>query len=243
MLIVGLTGGIASGKSTVSRTLQDKHHLIVVDADQIAKDVVQPGKPAYNQVVNTFKDQVPDIVDEETKALNRAALGRAVFGNKDNLKKLNSIVHPAVKKEIGWQIIKAFFQFQKLVILDVPLLFEAGLNVVCGKIITVSCDPSIQLERLLLRNPELSQQDAEKRISSQTSNAERNLRSDIVLNNDGSLQDLQDAIEVGLTEIMPSIFWTIVNFIPGVCVLTSAYTFATRATIDTYKRSKLRKES
>lgn len=243
MLIVGLTGGISSGKSTVSSTLNSKYNLTVIDADLIAKEVVLPGRKAYKQIVETFGDDIPDLVDPETKMLNRAALGKNVFPNKANLRKLNGIVHPAVKHEIAWQIIQAFFRFQKLVILDVPLLFESGLNVICGKTISVTCNPELQLERLLLRNPELSKEDAENRIASQGSSKERVLRSDIVIDNNGTKLDLETSIESVVQEITPSAIWTILDFIPGVVFLSAGITFAITQFKDSSKRKKIAKSN
>ncbi|EMG47904.1 Dephospho-CoA kinase (DPCK), putative [Candida maltosa Xu316] len=138
MLIVGLTGGIACGKSTVSKELKEKYHLTVVDADLIAREVVYPNKPAFKKIVSSFGKDVPDLIDESGN-LNRTALGQAVFGNKERLQKLNSIVHPAVKWEIFKQLTLAYLSFKRLVILDVPLLFESGLNLISYLIISAIC--------------------------------------------------------------------------------------------------------
>ena len=165
MLIVGLTGGIATGKSTVSNSLREKHGLTVIDADSIAREVVCPGKSAYKQIVETFKD-IPNLINAD-QTLNRGELGKAVFGNKQRIGQLNGIVHPAVKTEIVWQLLVAYVSLQRMVILDVPLLFESGLNVICGVTVTVSCSLEMQIERLLARNPELSAEDGQKRIQSQ----------------------------------------------------------------------------
>ncbi|KAK6456021.1 dephospho-CoA kinase [Scheffersomyces xylosifermentans] len=229
MLIVGLTGGIGTGKSTVSKRIREKHNLAIVDADLIAKEVVYPGKRAYKKVVETFSQDVPDLINPEDQSLNRAALGRAVFGNKERLAKLNAIVHPAVKWEIGRQILKAYFTFKSVVILDVPLLFESGLHKICGVVITVSSTKELQIERLLKRNPELSRDDIEKRISSQMSNEERNHRADLVIDNTKNLFQLENNVDAAIRKIIPSVLWTVLDYFPPIGLLSAAYTYTVRS--------------
>lgn len=96
MLVVGLTGGIACGKSTVSRRLRDKYKLPIVDADKIARQVVEPGQNAYDQIVLYFKDKIPNLLLEDGH-LNREALGKWVFSHKEDLQALNGITHPAIQ--------------------------------------------------------------------------------------------------------------------------------------------------
>ncbi|KAI5968183.1 CAB5 [Candida theae] len=236
MLIVGLTGGIACGKSTVSHELKTKYHYTVIDADLIAREVVIPGKPAYKKVVTAFSD-VPNLLNEDG-TLNRAILGRAVFEDKNKLKILNSIVHPAVRWEIVAQILSAYASCKSLVILDVPLLFESQLYLICGLIVTVSTAADLQIERLLARNAELTRSDAENRIKSQMSNTERNYRSDIVVDNSGSVSDLKDAIALLSKEIKPSKIWTILDLFPPFGVLSACFTFAIRRIAEKYKGAK-----
>lgn len=238
MLIVGLTGGIGTGKSTVSHYLQQKHGLQVIDADFIARQVVEPGRQAYNQIVDTFSAEVPDLVKQDDKRLNRPALGKAVFGKKDKLKKLNSIVHPAVRKAIIYQILKAYIQLQDMVVLDVPLLFESGLDKICGITLTISCPKSLQIERLRCRNPELSEQDSSRRIESQMSNDERNFKADLVINNNKNKQELERDIELVLREIRPSRIRTIVEYIPFFGILAAIITLVMRLSRDKFKGSK-----
>ena len=206
MLIVGLTGGIACGKSTVSAHLSEKG-CPIVDADVIAREVVEPGKPAYNQVVAAFLAHVPNLLNTDG-TLNRAELGKAVFGNPDRLRVLNGAVHAAVKKEMAWQLITLYLQGHRLAILDVPLLFEARLDLICGATVSVAASYDVQIERLRKRNPDLSLEDAEKRIASQLSNDERNRRADIVLSNDGTVEALQAQVDEVKAALEPSWFWT-----------------------------------
>lgn len=234
MLVVGLTGGIATGKSTVSRTLSDDYGVTVVDADKIARDVVSPGRLAYRKVVAAFSE-VPDLV-LESGALNREALGRHVFGNKERLKVLNGIVHPAVKREIFWQILVAYVRMCRIVILDVPLLFESGLNVICGKVITVTCDREVQVERLLSRNKELTAEDAEKRISSQMSSSERSARADIVIDNNKGVKELEAAVGSVVKEVTPSVLFTLIDLVPPFGMLSALMTVVMRWGLERYRR-------
>lgn len=233
MLIVGLTGGIATGKSTVSTRLAENHNLTIIDADLIAKEVVQPGKNAYTQIVKTFAD-VEDLINDD-KSLNRAALGSAVFGNKEKLSKLNSIVHPAVKKEIVWRILSAYFRLERLVILDVPLLFESGLDMVCGLTISVSSSDKLQIERLLNRNPELSREDAEKRISSQMPSSHRNYRADIVIENNSDVASLRKEVDHVVKAITPGLFRTVLEYFPPVGIFAAVLYFTLRQLRDRFR--------
>lgn len=236
MLIVGLTGGIASGKSTVSTRLREKHKFTIVDADLIAREVVYPGKKAYKQILTEFND-VPNLVNEDG-SLNRAVLGESVFGNKTRLTQLNRIVHPAVRYEIFRQILMAYVSFKQLVILDVPLLFEAGLDKICGLTVTVSSSPSLQLERLLKRNPELSPEDAQMRIDSQMPSEEKNYRADLVIDNCHDLQTLYDSIDSIAQEIKPNKIFTLLDYFPPFALVSAILTFSIRLTRDKFKGTK-----
>ncbi|CAN3376003.1 hypothetical protein DIURU_003222 [Diutina rugosa] len=212
MLIVGLTGGIASGKSTVSKELSSTHQIPIIDADLIARQVVEPGKPAYNKITTEFAD-VPDLLLENGE-LNRPALGRAVFGNKQRLAVLNGITHPAVRQEIFWQLIDNYVRVKPVVVLDVPLLFEAGLDKICGVTISVSTSAEVQKARLQQRNPELSESEVDKRIASQMPMAERNAKADIVIDNNGSVDQLKQTIATTIEKITPSFWWTLFMLTP-----------------------------
>lgn len=233
MLIIGLTGGIASGKSTVSQKISALG-IPVVDADTIARQVVEPGTRAYKQVVEAFGGAVPDLVNSDG-SLNRTELGKAVFGNKERLKRLNKIVHAAVKREMARQVFWLFLKGNAAAVLDVPLLFEAGLDRVCGATLTVACDDKTQLKRLLLRNPELSEEDAEKRILSQLSSAERARRADRVLLNDGSLEELGKEVEKVMAELVPGFFWKALALFPPWGFFSAVFTMAWRAGRDWWK--------
>ena len=180
MLIIGLTGSIATGKSTVSSLLSSpRYSLPIIDADLIARQVVEPGTAGYKAIVDYFGPSTPDLLLEPTptdggggRPLNRPALGRRVFGNTDDRKRdrlvLNKIVHPAVRWEIYKALVYNYLRGQWAVVLDVPLLFESGLDLVCGTVVVVGVsDPAVQMARLRARDEHLSAEDAENRVRSQ----------------------------------------------------------------------------
>ena len=202
MLLIGLTGSIATGKSTVSSILsRPPYNLPVVDADVLAREVVEPGTTAYRQIVEYFADSTPELllpvsspelgsmagtqtrqVDRDDDAarqtsarpLNRAALGQRVFGTDparaQDRAVLNRIVHPAVRRAMYSAVAREYARGRHwAVVLDVPLLFESGLDVLCGSVVVVGVrDRAVQMRRLLARDPALSEEDARRRVLSQT---------------------------------------------------------------------------
>lgn len=207
MLILGLTGGIATGKSTVSRFLSDQYHIPVIDADKIAREVVEPGTSAYQTIVEHFKPLIPELIDssKEDAPLNRAALGAYVFTHKEDLKKLNSVTHPAIRKKILYLLLKNYLSKEPVVILDIPLLFESGMDWLCSRTLTISCDPKHQLNRLLERNKELSETQATDRINSQMQLAEKIKLSDYSIANDGNLEDLNRKLDEFVHQNLPAL--------------------------------------
>lgn len=212
MLILGLTGGIASGKLTVSQQLAT--HYPVIDADQIARDVVAPGTRGLRQIAALFSD-CEDLLQEDG-LLNRAALGRHVFGNKERLATLNSITHPAVRREMVWQMVRAWALGAAVVVLDVPLLFEAGMHRLCGKVVVVAADEQTQVARLALRNPELSREDCVKRVASQMPTEDKCAMADIVVDNMGSREDLARKVDQLVADVRPAAWLTVLEWIPFV---------------------------
>ena len=180
-LTIGLTGGIASGKSTVSGMLQTMG-LVVIDADVIAKEVVEIGEEAYEEIVRTFGEDVllPN------RAINRQKLGSLIFHNQSLREQLNKIVHPAVRKKMIQEKEEYFKKGIETVVLDIPLLFESKLTYLVDKTLLVYVDPKVQLTRLMMRN-NLSESEALARISSQMPIDQKVSMSDAVLNNNGSI--------------------------------------------------------
>lgn len=173
ILIIGITGSIACGKSLVSNYLQEKGYTII-DADKIGHMVLENDE-VKKQLVNKFGKSI--LKDNE---VNRVTLGKLVFENNENLKELNNIIHPQIRKNISEQI--QVHKNEKLVFVDVPLLFEAKFDDLVEKIIVVSLDEKIQLERLMNRNS-LSKEEALQRIKSQVPVREKEKLGDYVVDN------------------------------------------------------------
>lgn len=177
MILVGLTGGVATGKSTVAKMFK-QCGAAVIDADQLAHDIVKSGKPAWREIVKTFGKTIlnPD------RTLNRHELGALVFGNRTKLRQLEHIIHPHVARE---QTRLAKLAAKKdphaVVIYDVPLLFEAGIDKRVDRIIVVTTDRDTQIARLKKRNG-FSRAEAIRRIRSQMPLAKKIQRADHALN-------------------------------------------------------------
>ncbi len=199
-IVIGLTGGIASGKSTVSNMIR-KQGLRVVDADIIAREVVEIGQPAYKKIIETFDE----ILDED-KSINRQKLGSIIFADEKKRQQLNSIVHPAVREEMLKQIESEKQKNALAVVLDIPLLFESKLTHIVDKTILVYVDEHIQLERLMERNG-YTEHEARMRIESQMPLKEKLKLADYVINNNGSLEET----ERQLRNILDTIIWNLSN--------------------------------
>jgi dephospho-CoA kinase len=177
MILVGLTGGVATGKSTVAEMFK-QCGAVVIDADQLARDVVEPGKPAWREIVKTFGKTIlnPD------RSLNRQALGAIVFRHPAKRRAIEAIIHPRVAREQVRLTREAVRQDpQSVVIYDVPLLFEAGIDKRVDHTIVVTADRNTQIARLKKRN-DLSRPEALRRIRSQMPLAKKVRRADHVLN-------------------------------------------------------------
>ncbi|MGN7388293.1 dephospho-CoA kinase [Sporosarcina sp. SAFN-015] len=188
-MIIGLTGSIATGKSTVSRMLKQKGYPIV-DADEISRLVVEPGSPVLTSIAETFGSDIllPD------GSLNRGKLGSLIFNDEEKRKKLNGIIHPAVRKEMLRQKEEWLEKGFNTIIMDIPLLFESKLQSYVDKIIVVSAAPAVQRERLIARNG-YSQDEAEARINSQLSILEKEKCADAVIDNNGSMEETENQLD------------------------------------------------
>ncbi|MFZ3576329.1 dephospho-CoA kinase [Virgibacillus sp. DJP39] len=179
-LIIGLTGSIASGKSTVSSMFRD-YQLPIVDADEISREVVRPGEKAYEQIVATFGDGI--LLADQT--IDRKKLGAIIFPDEDKRKQLNAIVHPAVREKMLQQRDKYVAKGVDCVILDIPLLFESKLTHLVDKTVVVYVNKETQLQRLMIRDNSLKEE-AESRINSQLSIDEKAKKADYVIDNNGT---------------------------------------------------------
>lgn len=189
--VIGLTGSIASGKSTVSLMFDDLG-IPVIDADKIARIVVRPGENAYHQIVEYFGEGI--IRDDQT--IDRKKLGSIVFQDEDKRKVLNQIVHPAVRERMLQQRDEYKVMNEKAVVLDIPLLFESKLEGLVDWTLVVFVDEDIQLNRLMERD-HFSEKEALERIHSQIPVAEKASRADEVINNNSSKnQAYQQLIQI-----------------------------------------------
>lgn len=191
-VVIGLTGGIASGKSTVSNMIK-KLGITVVDADEISRDVVKIGKPAYNQIVDVFG---VDILQQD-HTLDREKLGALIFSDQKRREQLNKIVHPEVRKEMLRQVEKERKQGLRAVVLDIPLLFESKLTYMVDKTLLVYVDEQTQLERLMQRNG-YTETEAKLRIQSQLPLKDKRKLADEIIDNNGSLENTQTQLEAVL---------------------------------------------
>ena len=182
MQVIGLTGGIATGKSTVSAMLK-KAGAIIIDADRIARAVVKKGLPAYREIVEYFGTDIL-LPDGE---INRNALGDIIFNDPAEKKRLNSIVHPRVAAEVDRQL-KQFEKTdpQSLVVLDIPLLLEAGMHADLSELIVVYAPQQLQIERLMHRD-RISEAEALARVRSQIPIREKKKKATIVIDNSGTI--------------------------------------------------------
>lgn len=182
-VVIGLTGGIASGKSTVSNMFGELH-IPVIDADVIAREVVEPGKEAYNKIVEVFGNEIL----EKNGELDRAKLGGIIFHDKEKRMQLNHIVHPAVRKEMKEQKEAYIREGREVVVLDIPLLFESRLTELVDYTFVVYVDGNTQLTRLMNRNG-FTEEEAKARIASQMQLEEKVALADYVINNNGTIEE------------------------------------------------------
>lgn len=196
MLTIGLTGGIATGKSTVSALLRQAGFPIV-DADIVAREVVEPGTPTLEKIKLAFG---PGIIDNGV--LDRRKLGQIVFEDGAQLKKLNDIVQPAISSAMADKINFWRLQNVPILVLDVPLLFERDYdkNKLVDKIIVVTASKEIQLFRLENRD-QLSNMEARNRVKAQLPMSQKIARADYVIDNNGRIEELQEQVTVLIKKI------------------------------------------
>ena len=185
MLRIGLTGGIGSGKSTVAALLADRGALLV-DADRIARAVLEPGTPGLAAVAEAFGDGVLT----SDGSLDRAALAGVVFADPDARARLDGIVHPLVRRQAAEAVAAA--PPDAVVVQDVPLLVETGQAGSYDLVVVVQTELDVRLRRLVARG--LTEQDARARIASQATDEQRRAVADVLLDNSGSREELEAAV-------------------------------------------------
>ncbi|KAH7889186.1 dephospho-CoA kinase-domain-containing protein [Phlebopus sp. FC_14] len=220
MLVVGLTGGIATGKSTVSNLFKS-YSTPIIDADVLARSAVAPGTHALSQIVSAFGPSV--LLPDGT--LDRKKLGSIVFNDETKRKTLNGIVHPAVTRSILWGVLKCWIRGEKMVVVDVPLLIEGGLWRWMAKVVVVYCSAEIQLQRLMARDGS-SREDALARLTSQLPISEKVAYADIVIENSGSLQDLEEEVQGCVEKLRRAAGWSwrLSWLVPPYGLLTALWT-------------------
>lgn len=187
MYVIGLTGGIACGKSTVSRWLREKYHLPILDADAIAEALSTPGGSLWQSYMDRYGAARALLPNGQ---LNRAAIGQIVFADPKERAWMDRMAHPLIRNEAMRRLAALRKEACPAVILDVPLLFEAGWDDMADEIWVVYADEATQLTRLMERSG-LSETLARQRIASQMPLAEKKRRADVVIDNTGDLEAMQ----------------------------------------------------
>lgn len=186
MLRIGITGGIGSGKTTIANLFLDLG-VPVIDSDVIARSLLDPGEKSYTEVVNLFGN---DILNED-KTINRSKLRDIVFSNPNSKNKLESIIHPEVRKKISSEVITVNSPY---CIIVVPLLIEANFLDLVDRTLVVNAKKSIRIQRIITRD-NLSKEDVEKIIGSQSSDADKLKIADDVIENNNSNNSVFDEVK------------------------------------------------
>ncbi|MEJ8547252.1 dephospho-CoA kinase [Brevibacillus borstelensis] len=187
-MILGLTGGIATGKSTVTAMLREQG-IPVIDADQIARDVVEPGKPAYEAIVRHFGREILLPGGQ----IDRKKLGEIVFSDEAERQRLNAIVHPEVRRVMREEAEAAEQNGAKIVFMDIPLLFESKLQHMVDKVVVVYAPAQLQLARMMERD-EFEEEQAQKRLRAQLPIDQKRAEADFVIDNTGSREETQKQV-------------------------------------------------
>jgi dephospho-CoA kinase len=213
MRLVGLTGGIACGKSTVSRELR-RRGVSVVDADALAHATTKRGAWGYRRVVRAFGRE--HVLDPTTGEIDRDALARLVFSDPAARRRLNAATHPPVALALALALLRRWLLLTPLVVVDMPLLFETGSDRFTSATIVVSADLDTQLKRLASRDG-MGEEQARQRIGAQMSAAERERRATVVLRNQGGLADLEarvGALVGAAGPLQPAWGWAVATWPP-----------------------------
>ncbi|KAF1761249.1 hypothetical protein GCK72_009503 [Caenorhabditis remanei] len=216
MLVVGLSGGVATGKSTVSNVFR-AHGVPIIDADLVARQVVVPGTSTYKRLRKEFGDEYFD--DEQGGVLRRDKLGKLIFSNPEKRKALNAITHPAIQWEMLKQFLTLLITGTKYIVFDTPLLFESGYDKWIGTTIVVWCEFENEVERMMKRD-NITRADAEARIHAQMDIEEKKKRAKIVIDNNGNIDELREKVKEVIAQMdkswKPYIFRVVFGLILGV---------------------------
>jgi len=237
MLVIGLTGGIATGKSTVSKQLAARG-IPVIDANVLARDLARPGTRTLNKIVSTFGR---DILQEDG-TLDRPKLHSIVFQDEEQWQKLDVIIQPAVRWAMALAILKFWLRGERVCVFNVPLLIEKKIHQWCGRVIVVYCSAEIQLQRLMKRDGS-TRHDAQARLQAQFPIKDKLEYADVVLDNSGT----QAELEVQVDEFVRRLYleggwsWRIKWLIPPIGVLSAIWTLIWRC-VKRNRRSRRKAE-
>lgn len=191
MRVIGLTGGIASGKSTVSGLLREQYGAVILDADEVAREIAEPGEPLWEAFVSRYgKDRV--LCSDGT--LNREAIAAIVFHDASERIWMDGTAHPLIKQRMLDRLAECKRAGEQLVVLDVPLLYEAGWDKIPDEVWVVFVERKTQLQRLMHRN-NLSETLAQERIASQLPMEEKRRRADVVIDNNGTREETVSQVQ------------------------------------------------
>ena len=188
MLLVGLTGGMGAGKSTVSRILE-RRGAVVYDADVLARQAVLPGTPGYTKVTELFG---PEVIGQDGE-IDRQTLAGRVFSDHEARTALESIIHPEVFRLLS-EGVEDHRDSDRIVVFDAPLLVETGFHDVCDSVVLVTASTDAQIERVV-RERGLTEDAVRARLAAQRSDADKERVADFVIRNDGSLEDLERSVD------------------------------------------------
>ncbi|KAF8498326.1 CoaE-domain-containing protein [Gautieria morchelliformis] len=224
--VIGLTGGIATGKSTVSSLLAS-HGIPIIDADVLAREVVGPGTQGLSRITSEFGR---DILQPDG-TLNRPKLGELIFNNDIKRRKLNAIVHPAVRRALAWRVIKCWLRGEQMCVLDVPLLIEVGLWKWMGWVVVVYCSEQVQIVRLMERDGS-TQEAASSRLKSQLPITQKLGYGDFVVDNSGTLKDLEGQVVTLVKRLERQVgwwWWRLEWLVPPVGLVLAGWTLIWRS--------------
>lgn len=186
-MILGLTGGIGTGKSTVAKMLREKN-IPVVDTDSISKEIIE-----YPEIIEKIKAEISSKIFNNENKLDRKKLSEIVFENKDKLKKLNEIMHPVILKKM-WEEVEKLKKDYKIIVVDIPLLFEINMENEVDKVLLIYSSKEIQIERIMNRDGR-TREEAIKIINSQMPLYKKREKSDYIIQNNDSLEKLKKNLD------------------------------------------------
>ena len=189
-MILGITGGIGTGKSTVLNILKEKYDFFVLESDKIAHEVMNPGNSAYNEIVEYFGDSILN----EDKTINRKMMSEIVFNDKDKLNKLNSIVHPAVIKRISDTIEQEKLNGKENFVIEAALLIESGCSKICDRVWYIYADTEVRIERLM-KSRNMTRKQIEDVMKNQMKNEFFRDNTTDIVDNSNSIEDTYTRVQ------------------------------------------------